>query len=251
MWELDVRRFGGYATLEAVPRRPRRCEVYEREYAIHFPRGGAAGGAAAEDRPALRPAAPRAAPSTAPASAGSGRSGSRERRGAGTSTRSGAATGTTRSARSAAPSAPASACSTRRASPSTASRGPGAEACLDRLCANALPREAGRIALTQMCRPGGRDRVRPDGDTRSSRTASMSSRQPRPSSTTTPGSRRTCPTTARCDLENVTDALRRPHARRARARASSSSALTDADVSREAFPFFRAAAARTSAECRR
>ena len=33
--------------------------------------------------------------------------------------------------------------------------GPGAEALLDRLCANALPREPGLIALTQMCRPAG------------------------------------------------------------------------------------------------
>ena len=32
--------------------------------------------------------------------------------------------------------------------------GPGAEALLDRLCANRLP-AVGRIALTQMCRPGG------------------------------------------------------------------------------------------------
>jgi dimethylglycine dehydrogenase len=33
--------------------------------------------------------------------------------------------------------------------------GPGAEALLDRLCANSLPGEVGRIALTQMCTPQG------------------------------------------------------------------------------------------------
>ena len=38
-----------------------------------------------------------------------------------------------------------SACSTRRASQSSWSRGPGAEAFLDRLCANRLPGEAGRM----------------------------------------------------------------------------------------------------------
>src|SRR5256712_12376857 len=45
MWELDVRRFGGYAT--ARPYLVARArEVYEREYAVHYPE---------EELPAGRP----------------------------------------------------------------------------------------------------------------------------------------------------------------------------------------------------
>jgi dimethylglycine dehydrogenase len=45
MWELDVRRFGAYAnSVEYVAERA--CDVYEREYAIHYPE---------EERPAGRP----------------------------------------------------------------------------------------------------------------------------------------------------------------------------------------------------
>ena len=45
MWELDVRRFGAYAnSVKYVSERA--CDVYEREYAIHYPE---------EERPAGRP----------------------------------------------------------------------------------------------------------------------------------------------------------------------------------------------------
>ena len=44
-WELDVRRFGGYASSTTYVAQ-RACEVYEHEYAIHFPH---------EERPAGRP----------------------------------------------------------------------------------------------------------------------------------------------------------------------------------------------------
>lgn len=45
MWELDVRRFGSYANARRYVRE-RACEVYEREYAIHYPH---------EELPAGRP----------------------------------------------------------------------------------------------------------------------------------------------------------------------------------------------------
>ena len=44
MWEIDVRRFGDYAGTTYTARRA--CEVYEREYDVHFPE---------EERPAGRP----------------------------------------------------------------------------------------------------------------------------------------------------------------------------------------------------
>src|SRR3712207_5550164 len=45
MWELDVRRFGEYARATSFLV-SRACDVYEREYAIHYPE---------EERPAGRP----------------------------------------------------------------------------------------------------------------------------------------------------------------------------------------------------
>ena len=76
MWELDVRRFGGYATSKPYLV-ARASEVYEREYAIHYPEEERAGRAAAEDRPAVRPARRARRRLRRRGSAGSGRSGSR------------------------------------------------------------------------------------------------------------------------------------------------------------------------------
>ena len=153
MWEVDVSRFGDYAGPAYTGRRA--VEVYRREYDIHYPEEERPGGRPLKTDP-LYDRLASAAPSSAPASAGSGRSGSRSTAARPrTPTPSAAGTGTTRSARSAEPCARRSACSTRRASRSTRSPGPGAERLLDRLCANRLPAELGRMCLTQMCTPKG------------------------------------------------------------------------------------------------
>ena len=125
-WELDVRRFGGYASSTGYVAR-RACEVYEHEYAIHFPH---------EERPAGRPLAPRRcttgcwpeARCTASARAGSGPCGSPTPPGRATRRASGAPAGTRPSAASASASATAWGCSTSRASPSTSSPGPAPRA---------------------------------------------------------------------------------------------------------------------------
>ncbi len=153
MWELDVQRFGGYAgsTSYLVARA---SEVYEREYAIHFPE---------EELPAGRPL------KTDPLYERLGR------RGAVYGARFGwerplwfARDGEARDEYSFRRGnwfdAVGEECRAVRSRTGVLDQtsfakyrvsGPGAEALLDRLCANALPREPGLIALTQMCRPGG------------------------------------------------------------------------------------------------
>jgi len=153
MWELDARRFGDYASsVEYVAERA--CEVYEREYAIHYPE---------EELPAGRPL------KTSPL---------HDRL---------LATGAVFGARFAwerplwfcheGPArdeysfhrgnwhaAVGKECSAVRSSVGVLDQtsfakyevaGPGAEGFLDRLCANALPRSVGRMSLTQMCTPKG------------------------------------------------------------------------------------------------
>ena len=60
MWELDVRRFGDWAPLDRRTSSPRALDVYEREYAIHYPE---------EERDAGRPAQARTLCTTCCASA--------------------------------------------------------------------------------------------------------------------------------------------------------------------------------------
>ncbi|MEE2900382.1 MAG: FAD-dependent oxidoreductase [Gemmatimonadota bacterium] len=153
MWELDVRRFGAYAS-SATYVAERASEVYEREYAIHYPE---------EELPAGRPL------KTSPlhdrllakgavfgarfawerplwfCTEGPARDEYSFHRG-----NWHAATGNE--------------CRAVRSSVGVLDQtsfakyevaGPGAEGFLDRLCANALPKSIGRMSLTQMCTPMG------------------------------------------------------------------------------------------------
>ena len=56
MWEVDSSRFDDYASSNAYVA-SRACEVYEREYAIHYPGGGVAGYAPTQDWAPVRPTA--------------------------------------------------------------------------------------------------------------------------------------------------------------------------------------------------
>ena len=116
--------------------------------------------------------------------------------------------------------------------------GPGAEAFLDRLCANRLP-APGRIALTQMCRPGGG--IECDVTVTPHRARALLPRlgcgdgaarlrlaRVAPARTTARWSSGTTPSATACS--------RSPGP----GRASCSSRSSEEDVSREAFPFFRA-----------
>jgi len=153
MWELDVRRFGDYARSTRYVA-ARACEVYVREYAIHYPE---------EERPAGRPL------KTGPlydrlhdrgavygvrfgwerplwfARGGSARDEYSFRRGNWHA-------------------AVAEECRAVRTRVGVLDQtsfakfevsGPGAERLLDDLCANVLPDAVGRIVLTQMCTPKG------------------------------------------------------------------------------------------------
>ena len=154
MWDLDVRRFGPYASANGFLI-PKARDAYLREYAIEFP---------FEERAVARPLKTGAAVRPSP----------RARRRLGHALRLGAAavvrTAATARTRSTATGAPAG--TTRSGEECRAVRegvgvidqtsfakfevsGPGAEAYLDRLCANSLPQKVGRMALTQMCTPQG------------------------------------------------------------------------------------------------
>jgi dimethylglycine dehydrogenase len=236
MWELDVRRFGGYAN--AMPYLVARAsEVYEREYAIHYPE---------EELPAGRPL------KTDPLYERLGG------RGAVFGSRFGwerplwfARDGEARDEYSFRRGnwfdAVGEECRTVRSRVGLLDQtsfakyelsGPGAERLLDRLCANALPSEPGRIALTQMCRPGGGiecdltvTRIGPDrfyvvsaAATELHDHAWIEAHLPGNGSVV---------------LENVTErhgvlTLAGPRSRELLQR------LTEADLSRAAFPFFRA-----------
>lgn len=152
MWELDVRRFGSYATPTSYAVQ-RACEVYEREYAIHYPE---------EELEAARPA------KTDPLY---GRLGDR---GAVFGARFGwerplwfARNGDARDEysfrRGNWHAAVGEECRAVRSRVGVLDQtsfakyevsGPGAAALLDRLSTNVLP-AVGRIALTEMCRPSG------------------------------------------------------------------------------------------------
>jgi len=153
MWELDVRRFDDYARSTSYIAE-RACQVYGREYAIHYPE---------EELPAGRPL------KTGPLY---------DRllaRGAVFGARFGwerplwfALSGPARDEysfrRGNWHAAVGEECAAVRSSVGVLDQtsfakyevsGPGAEAFLDRLCANKLPAAVGRISLTQMCTPRG------------------------------------------------------------------------------------------------
>jgi dimethylglycine dehydrogenase len=151
MWEVDVRRFGDYARAQSFLV-PRALDVYEREYVIHYPE---------EERAAGRPVrqdglddALRARGAVMGFRFGWERPLWFSRDGAGDeySLRRGnwheAVAEECRAVRSAVGVLDQTSFAKYRVA------GPGAEAFLDRLCANRLP-ALGRIALTQMCGPGG------------------------------------------------------------------------------------------------
>jgi dimethylglycine dehydrogenase len=151
MWELDVRRFGDYARFTSFLV-PRALDVYEREYAIHYPE---------EERDAGRPVMRDALHDEL---VGRGavmgfrfgwerplwfsRNGARDEYSMRRGNWHDAVGDECRAVRSAVGVLDQTSFAKFRVS------GPGAEAFLDRVCANRLP-ELGRIALTQACRPGG------------------------------------------------------------------------------------------------
>jgi dimethylglycine dehydrogenase len=151
MWELDVRRFGEYAR-SASFLVPRAIDVYAREYAIHYPE---------EERDAGRPLKQDALHDVlAERGAVMGfrfgwerplwfsRNGARDQYSMRRGNWHEAVGEECRAVRSGVGVLDQTSFAKYRVS------GPGAEAFLDRLCANRLP-GVGRIALTQMCRPGG------------------------------------------------------------------------------------------------
>jgi dimethylglycine dehydrogenase len=154
MWELDIRRFGPYSSSTTYTAE-RACDVYEREYAIHYPE---------EERPPGRPL----------------KTGPLYDRLLARGAVYGARFGWERPLWYANDGQPAEdrytwgrgnwheavgeECRTVRSAVGVLDQssfakfeisGTGAEAFLDRLCANVLPSAVGRIVLTQMCTPLG------------------------------------------------------------------------------------------------
>ncbi len=152
MWELDVRRFGEYARAGYSARRA--CEVYAREYDVRYPE---------EERPAARPlkTGPLYDRLRARGAVFGARSGwerplwfatSKPAEDVYTFRRGNwheAVGRECRAVRSAVGVLDQTSFAKYELS------GPGAERLLDRLCANRLPAQPGRMALTQMCTPHG------------------------------------------------------------------------------------------------
>jgi dimethylglycine dehydrogenase len=236
MWELDVRRFGDYASSTSYLV-ARASEVYEREYAIHFPEEELPAGRPLKTDPLYERLRERGAVYGARfgwerplwfAGDGEARDEYSFRRG----NWFGAVGEECRAVRSRVGVLDQTSFAKYRLS------GPGAEGLLDRLCANTLPSEPGLIALTQMCRPGGGIEcdltvTRDEQDsfylvsaaaTELHDYAWIEAHLPEDDSV---------------QLENVTDhygvlTLAGPRSRELL------QGLTEADLSREAFPFFRA-----------
>lgn len=234
--ELDVRRFGDYARpVRFVAARAR--EVYEREYAIHYPE---------QELEAARPLKtdPLYDRLLARGAVFGARSGWERPL---WFARGGAPAGETYSFRRGSwHAAVAAECRAVRTAVGVLDQtsfakfelsGPGAEALLDRLCANALPAEPGRIALTQMCTPAGGVEC----DLTVTRLAEDRFYVVSAAATETHDLAWIAwhlPDDGSVLLDNVTArygvlTLAGPRSRDLLA------ALTDADVSREAFPFFR------------
>ena len=153
MWELDVRRFGNYARATSYIVE-RASEVFEDEYKIHFPE---------EERPAGRPlkTAPLYDHLLAKGAVMGVRSGWERPL---WFARSGPARDEYSFGRGNWFEAVGEECRAVRGGVGVLDQtsfakyivtGAGAEALLDRLCANRLPAETGRMALTQMCTPRG------------------------------------------------------------------------------------------------
>src|SRR5439155_11107584 len=236
MWELDVRRFGEYACSTAYLV-ARASEVYEREYAIHYPEEELPAGRPLKTDPLYDRLAARGAVYGARfgwerplwfARDGAARDEYSFRRGNWFD----AVGDECRAVRTRVGLLDQTSFAKYRLS------GPGAEGLLERLCANALPPEPGRIALTQMCRPSGGiecdltvTRLEQDRFYLVSAAATelhdyawIEAHLPRDGSVV---------------LENVTDrygvlTLAGPRSRELL------QTVTDSDLSREAFPFFRA-----------
>jgi dimethylglycine dehydrogenase len=151
MWELDVRRFGEYARRSSFLA-PRALDVYQREYAIHFPE---------EERDAGRPVRTNDLHDVLRARGAVmgfrfgwerplwfSRDGARDEYSMRRGNWHDAVGEECRAVRSAVGVLDQTSFAKYRVA------GPGAEAFLDGLCANTLP-ALGRIALTQMCRPSG------------------------------------------------------------------------------------------------
>jgi dimethylglycine dehydrogenase len=235
MWELDVRRFGEYARTGYVARRA--VEVYQREYDVHYPD---------EERPAGRPL------KTDPLY-------DRLReRGAVFGVRFGwerplwfarhrDAEDVYSFKRASWHEAVGAECRAVRSAVGVLDQtsfakyevsGPGAEAFLDRLCANRLPQAVGQITLTQMCTPKGGI----EADLTVTRLTEQRFYLVSAAATETHDLawiERHLPDDGSVELQNVTArlgvlTLAGPNSR------ALLQATTRADVSREAFPFFRA-----------
>lgn len=153
MWEVDVRRFDDYATSNSYIT-ARACEVYEREYAIHYPE---------EELPAGRPL--KTGPLYDRLLAQGAVYGARfawER--PLWFARSGPARDEYSFRRGNWHATVGEECRDVRRSIGVLDQtsfakyevsGPGAQRFLDRLCANKLPKNIGRMVLTQMCTPKG------------------------------------------------------------------------------------------------
>jgi dimethylglycine dehydrogenase len=153
MWDLDVRRFGPYAASRPYVA-ARACEVYEREYAIHFPHEELPAGRPLKTSPLYERLAERGAVYGARfgwerpvwfARDGAGRDEDSFRR----SNWHGPVGEECRAVRDAVGVLDQTSFAKFEVS------GPGAERFLDRLCANTLPAQPGRMRLTQMCTPSG------------------------------------------------------------------------------------------------
>ena len=153
MWELDVRRFGGYATSKPYLV-ARASEVYEREYAIHYPEEELPAGRPLKTDPLYDRLAARGAVFGSRfgwerplwfSKQGPGRDEYSFRRGNWFD----AVGEECRAVRSGVGVLDQTSFAKFRV------EGPGAEEWLDRVVANRVPSEPGRIALAQACRPGG------------------------------------------------------------------------------------------------
>ncbi len=237
MWELDVRRFGGYASSPAYLV-AKASEVYEREYAIHYPEEELPAGRPLKTDPLYERLHARGAvfgarfgwerPLWFARNGVEARDEYSFRRGNWFE----AVGEECRRVRSYVGLLDQTSFAKYRLS------GSGAEGLLDRLCANTLPSEPGRIALTQMCRPGGGIEC----DLTVTRTGNDRFYVVSAAATELHDYawiEAHLPDDGSVVLENVTDSygvvtLAGPRSRELL------QGLTETDLSREAFPFFRA-----------
>jgi dimethylglycine dehydrogenase len=234
MWELDARRFGDYARSPYVARRA--VEVYQREYDVHYPE---------EERPAGRPlkTGPLYDRLLARGAVYGARFGWERPL---WFAKDGPAEDTYSFRRGNWHDAVGAECRAVRSAVGVLDQtsfakyevsGPGAEPFLDRLCANRLPSEVGRVCLTQMCTPRGGIEC----DLTVARLAEDRFYVVSAAATETHDLawlERHLPRDGSVRLDNLTGrlgvlTLAGPRSRQLL------QALTCADVSREAFPFFR------------